>query len=60
MSKKLSRRVSEEKGPGRRRYTQEFKAEAVQSVLASSASIRSAANYRGAVEPEAPHAVEWR
>lgn len=33
MSKKLSRGVSEEKRPGRRRYTQEFKAEAVQMLL---------------------------
>ena len=33
MSKNQSRRVSEEKQPGRRRYTEEFKAEAVQMVL---------------------------
>ncbi len=33
MSKKRSRRVFEEEPSGRRRYTQEFKAEAVQMLL---------------------------
>lgn len=33
MSKQQSRRVSEEQQPGRRRYTEEFKAEAVQMLL---------------------------
>jgi transposase len=33
MSKSQSRKVSEEEQPGRRRYTEEFKAEAVQMLL---------------------------